>query len=415
MPYFDDKLALGNIPESYVDKNPEAQATLELIEQILPNTVNVTAAMIDKILSELEGFNTWTELEDLKREFKISELFEGQENFYSVSRTELLKGFFQFKGTYVDIQYLMKTAGYELTISEKGDGTALGETLNDCELASEVTIDLDSVNYHGFDNAVIKGIRNLLEFRLYLCTYLVKLSVKLKATDYYSYPINDEQFFKFSKKYEDEYFDCNIGICLFDSSNEFYDSGQCQFDSARFSFDYVRPDTGTLYNIDSITIPRFDSKCVDSRDDDFFKVKKNYKDVAAVYFDDGEHLDAEMFFDNSVIPAERIVLKESRPYYDDYTFEYSSVVSVHKLLIEKDYPALPMDNQYQYDDNSFLFDNVVMPDDEQHIYMTRHFNLLFDNNSLVYGEQGFIDPVYNRVVAVNFDTQDTATYTYGEV
>ncbi len=92
-------------------------------ESLKPNTINLTAAIIEKVIEDLDEikFNDWSDFELYVQEFKLSEVFENiDEGFYTVKDPELLKGFFAFKGTDVDIQYLLKVSGYSLVIYDAG-------------------------------------------------------------------------------------------------------------------------------------------------------------------------------------------------------------------------------------------------------------------------------------------------------
>lgn len=114
-----DSKILNNIPEYLINENENASNAKELIEYLNPNAVNITASLIDKIYSELDGFNDWSEYDKYISEFKLDEVFDGlKENLYDVANPELLKGFFTFKGTSTDIKYLMKIAGYHMTMYE---------------------------------------------------------------------------------------------------------------------------------------------------------------------------------------------------------------------------------------------------------------------------------------------------------
>lgn len=127
--------ALRQIPEFLLREKEDADNLKELLEQLNPNAVNTTAALVDKIMSELPDMNTWTDLETYITEFKLDEVFEGlDDDFYSVKQSELLKGFFTFKGTELDLAYIMRVAGYTLRIFDADyyrRGTSLFNILMD--------------------------------------------------------------------------------------------------------------------------------------------------------------------------------------------------------------------------------------------------------------------------------------------
>ncbi len=109
--------ALLQIPEFLINEKADADAAKELLERLNPNSVNVTAALVDKIVSELPPMNNWTDFQRYISEFKLDEIFDGLDgDFYAIKRSELLKGFFTFKGTELDLSYIMRIAGYTLEV-----------------------------------------------------------------------------------------------------------------------------------------------------------------------------------------------------------------------------------------------------------------------------------------------------------
>lgn len=112
---------LRRIPEFLLKRaDPIPEDATEPLELLEPNTINVVAALLDVVnedLGGLEQFNTWSDFEQYIGEFRLDEVFEGLDaGFYNVSDPELLKGFFSFKGTEIDLQYLLKIAGFTIVI-----------------------------------------------------------------------------------------------------------------------------------------------------------------------------------------------------------------------------------------------------------------------------------------------------------
>lgn len=111
--------AVELLPEYLKKERDYSNSATEILEKLDPNSANISAALVDKIVSDLPEFNTWSEYDDYSKEFKFGEVFANLDpSIYSIKKTELLKGFFSFKGTLIDIRYLTKIAGYDLSIFE---------------------------------------------------------------------------------------------------------------------------------------------------------------------------------------------------------------------------------------------------------------------------------------------------------
>lgn len=115
-----DSYVLGGVPEYLVKAKEDLRGLEELLEKVEPNTVVLVAGLMDKILSELQRFNHWDDYATYIKEFRLPEVFEGlEEGFYDVSNPELLEGLFAFKGTSLDVQYILKVAGLNMEIYDK--------------------------------------------------------------------------------------------------------------------------------------------------------------------------------------------------------------------------------------------------------------------------------------------------------
>jgi len=111
--------AIGLLPEYLKIENKYASSAKTELERLDPNSAVVAAGLIDKITSELPEFNSWSDYKDFSKEFRFSEVFSHlDKSVYNIKKSELLKGFFSFKGTLIDIKYLTKIAGYSLSIFE---------------------------------------------------------------------------------------------------------------------------------------------------------------------------------------------------------------------------------------------------------------------------------------------------------
>lgn len=113
-----DSIVLSRLPEYLVDSKNDEVLDNEPLESLNPNSINVTASLIEKLMYGLEAFNNWTDFNEYSKEFKLDEVLDGIKDSFSISQAELLKGFFKSKGTLADIQFVLKTAGYNLNIYE---------------------------------------------------------------------------------------------------------------------------------------------------------------------------------------------------------------------------------------------------------------------------------------------------------
>lgn len=117
-----DTKVLKRLPEFLLKRldGNQISSNAELPFEFLdPNTINLSAALIEQMITDLDDidFNDWSDFNSYIKEFKLSEVFEDvDEGFYTVTQPELLKGFFAFKGTEIDIQYLLKISGFSLII-----------------------------------------------------------------------------------------------------------------------------------------------------------------------------------------------------------------------------------------------------------------------------------------------------------
>lgn len=107
---------LSRIPEYLIDEKTNQDSSKELIENINPNTINLTASLAEKVLYGLDKFNTWTDFNAYSKEFKLDELFADLGDNFALKQVELLKGFFKFKGTTTDLKYILNSSGYDIEL-----------------------------------------------------------------------------------------------------------------------------------------------------------------------------------------------------------------------------------------------------------------------------------------------------------
>lgn len=106
------------IKESAKSTNDKNSISSELIENLDPNLFNICMALLEKVREEFKSFNTWTNYPDYSKEFRLNELFSNLGSNFALKQVELLKGFFRFKGTANDVQYIMNSAGFGIQIRD---------------------------------------------------------------------------------------------------------------------------------------------------------------------------------------------------------------------------------------------------------------------------------------------------------
>ena len=89
-----DNSMMKMLPESYKDAEEQ-------------NILVVASEIVDLMTGEVQSLTSMSKEEILANEHKADTLFKDNGGFYNISTSELLKGFFQFKGTKADLSYLM--------------------------------------------------------------------------------------------------------------------------------------------------------------------------------------------------------------------------------------------------------------------------------------------------------------------
>lgn len=190
------------------------------------NTVTLSAELWGQILKDISSYpmNNWDDLEVLNREFKTEDVIVPG---FRVRETSFLKSFFKFKGTNSDLQYVLNNLGYESVIYNDGgmlhstdktdehgnpeyeivDVTGYGKS-TPCAIEIQVQIDLNNPNYSGFTSQGFGGLKQVVEERVSMCSFLDKISVSVTVTE--DYPMNemgDDLIIRYHIIGEDEYFE----------------------------------------------------------------------------------------------------------------------------------------------------------------------------------------------------------------
>ncbi len=88
----------------------------EPIENINVNTINLVAALIDKIQESGNYQNDWSDLSTYIGQFKMDEVLDGLIGRFDISDPKMMKGFQRSKGTISDLQYVTKILGINVDI-----------------------------------------------------------------------------------------------------------------------------------------------------------------------------------------------------------------------------------------------------------------------------------------------------------
>lgn len=112
---------LNKLPEflrvPVTNDDPNAQP----IEKVEVNSINLVAALIDKVQESGNYQNDWSDLDTYLPEFKLDDVLEGLNDRFTINDPKMLKGFMRSKGTKSDIDYVTKNLGLKLDIKEADD------------------------------------------------------------------------------------------------------------------------------------------------------------------------------------------------------------------------------------------------------------------------------------------------------
>jgi len=206
------------LPENLIQKIKAIDLDKEPLENVDPNVYNITAGLIEKFYlkdPELIGTDFYKTIEQLGLEEILSKLPQVTQSSID---TAFLKSLFSFKGTELDIKYLMKLAGVaQVTLvdssgkvivyndpenikygvlNEYGYLTEYGKNMYgvpDCGIGLFITVD----EGQDINTALIKEIiKKIMENRAYFCTFLAFLKIIFLFQDYINYKINEKITFE---------------------------------------------------------------------------------------------------------------------------------------------------------------------------------------------------------------------------
>lgn len=166
------------------------------------NVVTHSAEVLEQILTDIETepFNNWNDRETINNEFHIKEIIVSG---FAIRDTSFLKAFFAFKGTNLDLKYILNNIGYESVIYNDGgylhrniDGTErvipinpfYGDKLSEprCQIEIKVIIDLNrDETYEGYSGIDLARIKGICQERLNSCSYLSRVFIEISAKEIY--------------------------------------------------------------------------------------------------------------------------------------------------------------------------------------------------------------------------------------
>lgn len=115
---------LGKLPAFL--RVPNGNNSDEPIENISVNTINLVAALIDKIQASGSYQNDWSNIDIYLPEFKLEEVMEGLVGKFDITDPKMLKGFVRSKGTSSDLDYVSKFLGIDIDIHDADYYSTLG-------------------------------------------------------------------------------------------------------------------------------------------------------------------------------------------------------------------------------------------------------------------------------------------------
>jgi len=187
MDYKDNILKL--VPEEFKQFLNNYDPSDPLVDRIDPNVINVTASLLSYFMVEhfpMIGDDVEESIKQLGLDKVLSKL-PGIDT--SNMAVEFLKALFAFKGTYLDLQYLVKLIGVEISVSEYGTDDSLAP----CSFILEAIVDSDQQGI--IDVSQLKDVlQHLLKNRIYFCTTLAYLKIIISLIDHYDFPVDDSVY-----------------------------------------------------------------------------------------------------------------------------------------------------------------------------------------------------------------------------
>ena len=244
------KTLLELLPDVFKKVLDESKTNKDFLN-LKPNTVALTAKILDEVIKQL-SIDWNVTVDEILEEFKLTKSLEEAIALYSVRKPELLKGFFIFKGTKVDIEYILRVSGYNMEIYDNQrlyrtpkekllnfeynkdedafyyiGSTGAKKRVKNCELYAVINADLTNPNFQGYNTKTLETIKTIIVSRLLVCVYINRLGINFFIRDNYIYSIDEIVKIVKDLKYKDDYFSA-----LHWDSKEKWDNAK-QWDSKR--------------------------------------------------------------------------------------------------------------------------------------------------------------------------------------
>lgn len=190
------------------------------------NVVNHSAEVLEQLLSDVETkpFNNWNDKATLESELHVNDIIVSG---FKVRDISLLKAFFAFKGTNLDLQYILRSIGYDSVIYNDGgyvhrgvDGKdrviPINQFYNDtisnlrCQIEIKVILDLnDDEGFDGYFGLDLERVKGICAERLNSCSYLSRVFIGAMVKERYETMKWTQDWFVATRHlapYKDEYF-----------------------------------------------------------------------------------------------------------------------------------------------------------------------------------------------------------------
>lgn len=202
----------------------------ENLETVIPNTINLSAGLLEKLLFGLDYFDTWEDFSRYSKEFKLDQVLGDDHTSLNISRPELLKGFFQSKGTLSDLEFVLRTAGYNLKILDSNyyykDCTICGAMLHRYhDTFKDIVINIGETKLLEALHKQWNGKDNSKEFSLDPKKYFSDIGISDPGPNQLDYIDKVLRAYIFTKDIPDNFYECSIIADIsVDTESKYFDS-----------------------------------------------------------------------------------------------------------------------------------------------------------------------------------------------